>query len=239
MKFLVFQHIDVEHPGIFRDYMREDGIKWDIVELDAGETIPKNLKDYDALLVMGGPMDVWEEDKHPWLIEEKAAIREFVKKLDKPYLGFCLGHQLLATALGGKVDLMPTPEVGVMDVEITEDGKKSVIFDNVGSPLSCLQWHGAGVTEAPENSSVLAQSPDCAIQALQVGNKAFSIQFHIEVTDKTVSEWAAVAEYAESLEKVLGKDAIATFDKLTQDNLTEFNQSAKKLYDNFLRALKA
>jgi len=70
MKFLVFQHIPVEHPGIFRDFMTKDGISWDTIELDEGDTIP-DLDGYHALIVMGGPMDVWEEEKYPWLIDEK------------------------------------------------------------------------------------------------------------------------------------------------------------------------
>ncbi len=90
-RLLVFQHIALEHPGIFRDFMAEDGIEWDAVELDEGEAIP-DLGDYAALWVMGGPMDVWEEDAHPWFKAEKAAIREAVTERGLPYFGFCLGH---------------------------------------------------------------------------------------------------------------------------------------------------
>ena len=92
MKFLVFQHIDIEHPGIFRDFMRADGIAWDTVELDEGDPIPQ-LEGYDALISMGGPMDVFEEDAHPWIADEKVAIREAVAERDMPFLGVCLGHQ--------------------------------------------------------------------------------------------------------------------------------------------------
>ena len=77
MKILVFQHIPIEHPGIFRDFLAEDGISWDAVELDTGEPIP-SLDDYDALWVMGGPMDVWEEVEYPWLKAEKQVIYEAV-----------------------------------------------------------------------------------------------------------------------------------------------------------------
>ncbi len=100
MRFLVFQHLAVEHPGVFRDFFVEAGIEWDVVELDEGQPIP-DLNDYDALWVMGGPMDVWEVDDHPWLVAEKAAIREAVNDRGMPFLGCCLGHQLLANALGG------------------------------------------------------------------------------------------------------------------------------------------
>ena len=97
MRVLVFQHIDCEHPGSLRQFLAEDKIEWEAVNLHHGEPIP-NLNDYDALWVMGGPMDVWDIEECPWLVAEKAAIREWVSVLGKPYLGLCLGHQLLADA---------------------------------------------------------------------------------------------------------------------------------------------
>jgi GMP synthase-like glutamine amidotransferase len=115
MKFLVFQHSAVEHPGLFREIMRKDGVSWDTVELHAGQSIPP-LAGYDALLVLGGAMNVWDEAEHPWLVAEKAAIRSFVNELRRPFLGICLGHQLLADALGGSVGRMPEVEIGISDL---------------------------------------------------------------------------------------------------------------------------
>ena len=108
MKFLVLQHINIEHPGIFLKFMKEDNIQLDTVELDKNEKIP-SLEKYDAMIVMGGPMDTWQEKKYPWLKIEKEKIHNFVTIEKKPYLGLCLGAQLLSDAIGGKVRKMKNP----------------------------------------------------------------------------------------------------------------------------------
>lgn len=237
MKALVLQHIAIEHPGVFRDFMKEDGISWDTVELNEGERIP-NFNNYDALIVMGGPMDVWEEKEHPWLVEEKRAIREAIVNLKLPFLGFCLGHQLMANALGGKVEKMANPEVGILDMELTAAGQKSSLFSGVQNQFKSLQWHGAAVTEAPPNSQILAKSPVCAIQALQYGESAFSMQCHIELIESTVSDWGKVPEYAQSLEKTLGPGSLERLSGEADKHMFDFNHSAKLIYNNFIVQLK-
>ena len=100
---IVLQHIPIETPGYLLDLMKQDKYNITTIELDHGEKIPDNLSSYHAMFCMGGPMDTWMEDQYPWLIEEKKKIKEFVVNLKKPYLGFCLGCQLLGEVLGGKV----------------------------------------------------------------------------------------------------------------------------------------
>ena len=100
-----------QNPGIFRDFAESMNISFHEVDLHAGDQIPK-LTHYDGLWVMGGSMNVWEEDKYPWLIDEKIAISQAVKDLKMPFLGICLGHQLLAEALGGKAERTDNHEIG-------------------------------------------------------------------------------------------------------------------------------
>jgi GMP synthase-like glutamine amidotransferase len=235
MRFLVFQHIDIEHPGIFRDFFAADGIAWDAVELDAGEKIPA-FDGYDALWVMGGPMDVWQEDEHPWFRAEKAAIRDAVLGRRMPFMGICLGHQLLGASVGGKVGKAAQAEVGILDVELTAAGRRDALFDGIADRFKALQWHGAEVQEAPPGATILAQSPLCRVQAMRIGSNAYGLQYHTELTPQTVAEWAHVPTYACSLDQTLGQGALPRLEAEATRHMADFNRDSRRLYDNFMRA---
>lgn len=236
MKFLVFQHIDCEHPGILRDFLEQDDVQWDAVELDMGEPIPA-LENYDALWVMGGPMDVWDVDENPWLIAEKRAIRKWVNELNKPYLGLCLGHQLLADALGGTCGPQTPPEIGVLEVALTEEGRSDPIFRNMPTTQECLQWHSVCVAQPPENTTVLASSDICRVQAMRVGDQAWSMQYHVEIEPDTVSNWGQVPAYKQALENSLGPTGLDTIKAESDASMASFTRNARQLYDNFMCAI--
>ena len=232
MRFLVFQHHPAEHPGSFRTFLRRDRIAWDAVELDAGEAIPE-LSRYDALLVFGGPMDVWEEEAHPWLAAEKAAIRRFVCELERPFLGVCLGHQLLASALGCPVGKMRAPEVGVVTVQLTEAAASDPLFQDFPATLSALQWHGAEVKSLPPDSVALATNEACPIQAMRVREHAYGLQYHVEAEETTVAEWGCVAESRRLLEAIGGPDAQAALERAVAAEMPTFLANAAALYQGF------
>lgn len=236
MRIIVLQHLDVEHPGVFRDFLRADGLTWDTVELDAGETIP-DLDPYNLMMVMGGPQDVWQEDRYPWLVDEKAAIRHFVENMKRPYLGICLGHQLLAAAIGGEVAPGATPEVGVLSVAKTGAGQSDRLLNGIAPEVDVLQWHGAEVKGLPPGTQVLASSPACPIQAFRYGHHAWGLQYHVEATASTVDDWAAIPAYASALEKALGVGAVDTLRAKTAAELPQFNAQARTIYDNLMRVI--
>lgn len=215
--------------------MAEHEIAWDPIELDEGEPIPP-LDGYDALMVMGGPMDVFDEEELPWLVPEKAAIREAVSDRDMPYFGFCLGHQLLADALGGRCERMAEAEVGILDISLTEEGRIDALMQGLPQNFKALQWHGVAVTELPKGGATLASSPVCAIQAQRVGRHAWGLQYHVEMTDQTVREWAAVPAYEQALDAVLGEGALERFDATCRENMASFNDASRVLFRNFLEA---
>ena len=234
MRILVLQHARAEHPGHLAKLAAEDGHELVAAELDEGE-FPPSLDGFDALWVMGGPMDVWQEDAHAWLSGEKALIREAVAGRGLPFLGLCLGHQLLAEALGGEVG-PGTPEIGVLPVHYTEAGIASLFFDGIEGPFDTLQWHGAEVTRPPDGAAVLATSPACAVQAMSWGPRALSMQFHIEAEADTVPNWARIPEYAASLERALGAGAAARLETDVAERLPRFNRIAERIYINWLQA---
>ena len=128
MNVLILQHIKIEDPGYIKDLMIEDGAKLETIELDEGEKIPKDLSSFDAMFCMGGPMDTWMEKDYPWLIDEKKRIKEFVVELKKPYLGFCLGCQLLGEVIGGKVARSEPSEIGILDIDFIRKFRKQIIL---------------------------------------------------------------------------------------------------------------
>lgn len=202
--------------------------------LDQGESIP-GLEGFDALWVMGGPMDVWEEEKYPWLRQEKAVIREAVSKRHMPYLGICLGHQLLADALGGEVGPATQSEIGVFGIDKTSAGLENSFLDGLPDTFKCLQWHSAEVKHEPNNAKVLASSSACKIQAMSINDNAYSIQFHIEATHTTISEWCQIPGLQSTLTTRFGENAVEEISKETNKHLNDINLYSSYLYKNWKR----
>ena len=239
MNIIVLQHIKIEDPGYIKDLMLEDGFKLTTIELDEGEKIPKNLNEFDGMFCMGGPMDTYMEKDYPWLIEEKKRIKEFVKELKKPYLGFCLGCQLLGEVIGGKVVRSNPAEIGIMDINFTKEKASDKLFSEFPDKIKSLQWHSFEVKEIEDNNEVtlLASSPITKYQIFKYQNHAYGIQFHIEIKDTTVNEWGCVPEYKKTLEDQLGEGALEKFDHSAKENMKVMNNYSKILYNNFKKIL--
>ena len=240
MEVIVLQHINIEDPGYIKDLMLADNIKLTTIELDEGEKIPDDLSKFDAMFCMGGPMDTYMEEEYPWLIEEKKKIKEFVVDLKKPYLGFCLGCQLLGEVVGGKVIKSKPAEIGIMDINFSEEKDKDILFSSFPKNIKSLQWHSYEVNGLDNNKdvTVLASSPITKYQIFKYQSHAYGIQFHIEIKDTTVNEWGCVPEYKKALEDQLGEGALDKFDQAAKDNMTNMNNYSKILYSKFKEIIK-
>ena len=240
MEVIVLQHIKIEDPGYIKDLMIADGVKLTTIELDEGDRIPNDITKFDAMFCMGGPMDTWMEKDYQWLIDEKKRIKEFVVDLKKPYLGFCLGCQLLGEVIEGRVVKSNNSEIGMLNIDFSENKKNDLLFSKFPEKITSLQWHSYEVRnlESNKNVTLIASSPETKYQIFKYQNHAYGIQFHIEVKDTTVNDWGCVPEYKSALEKQLGKGALEKFDKEAQNNMQNMNSYSKILYENFKRLIK-
>ena len=233
MRVLVLQHIACEPPGVYEDVLRERGAQIHRVELDEGELLP-GWRDFDAIVAMGGPMSVNDDAALPWLTAEKRLIAEAVRA-GTPYWGVCLGVQLLAASLGAPVYTGPEPEVGLLPVEITVDGRADPVFADAPDDLVTLQWHG-DTFDLPEGGVRLAGSPAYPNQAFRIG-AAYGVQFHLEVSTEMAQEWAGVPEYAASLERTLGPGAAADFVAAIESSSAEMLAHGRSLFERWLSAI--
>jgi GMP synthase (glutamine-hydrolysing) len=228
----VLQHIRCEPPGIFAGMLSEHGIGIDTVELDEGASLP-DWRDVDLVLAMGGPMGVNDEAAHPWLADEKRWIASVVRA-GKPFLGVCLGAQLLASSLGAAVSTGTEPEVGVLPVTLTPAGLADPVFSSLGQEFSALQWHG-DTFQIPAGAIHLGRSDAYAHQAFRFGEAAYAVQFHVEVTEEMLAEWNQVPAYQAAAEAALGSSGLDTLGRAFQRARGSMADSAERLLSGWLQ----
>ncbi len=206
-KIWVIQHHPVENLGRIADALAASALAWQYVRSFAGQPVPKDMKGAGGLIVMGGPMGVYEQDRYPFLRDEMRLIEAALKD-GKPLLGVCLGSQLLAAALGAKVGRGPGKEIGWHPVRLLAGARDDRLFAGVAESFTALHWHG-DVFDLPAGAVPLASSEKTPLQAYRYGDKAYGLLFHIEPTAAIVA--GMVREFAAEL-KGAGTDgaAIAT-----------------------------
>jgi GMP synthase-like glutamine amidotransferase len=185
--FVVIQHVAGEGPGLLGVLARQRGLALDIRRMDLGERLP-DVAGVAALVVLGGPMGAYEGVAHPHLVEEQRLIEEAVEH-ELPVLGICLGSQLLAAALGGRVFPGSEPEIGVFDVKLTDDGADDPLLGPAGPKFPAFHWHG-DTFDLPPGAVHLASSRAYKHQAFRFGDRAWGLQFHIEIDADLAREWA-------------------------------------------------
>ena len=227
---LVLQHIACEPPAAYEDELTERGFDLVRVELDRGER-PPDWREFAGIVVMGGPMGAYEEDAHPWLASEKTLLRE-AADAGRPVWGVCLGAQLLAAALGAGVRPGLEPEVGLLEVELAPAAAADPVFGGLPDRFTSLQWHG-DTFDLPPGATLLAGSPAYPHQAF-VRDRAYGVQFHLEVGPDLAAEWAEVPAYADSLERILGPGAMPRLLEELQHHARDMLPLARRLFGRWL-----
>jgi GMP synthase-like glutamine amidotransferase len=231
MRVLILQHIACEPPGVYEDVLDERGVEIVRVELDAGQT-PPDWRSVNAIIAMGGPMSV--NDDIDWLNREKALIADAVRA-GTPFFGACLGAQLLASSLGARVYVGPTPEVGMLPVTLTGDAFDDPVFAGLPREFMTLQWH-SDTFDLPAGAVRLAGSSEYPNQAFRWGTGAYAVQFHIEVTSRMACEWAEVPAYKRSLEQTLGPGSFPALLREFDDHVEAMSATARRLFARWLDA---
>ncbi|HHW43717.1 MAG TPA: type 1 glutamine amidotransferase [Desulfotomaculum sp.] len=235
MRALVVQNIDIEGPGLLQPTMEEAGWELDIRVMDQpGAVLPGTLEGYEALLILGGPMNVYEEESYPYLKQVDQLIIEAVRQ-DMPTLGICLGGQLMAKALGAPVTRNPVQEIGWYRLRLTPAGQKSPLFAGLPGEFPVFQWHG-DTFALPAGATRLATGDDCTNQAFSCGRGIFALQFHLEVTPEIIRTWAQA--YGDELAEFGGAGAAERLVEQTAALWDEYRQVAGKFLSNWIDILK-
>jgi len=218
MKVLVITHVESEGPGTLGVFFHSAGADIRTVRLYAGDTLPADPNDVDAIISMGGPMNVYEEDKYPFLREETSFLKLAID-VGKPVLGICLGAQMIAKALGAQVTKSPVQEVGWGTVTLANNGPRDALFHGLPGTLDVFQWH-EDMFHIPQGGKLLAYSEVCPHQAFRYRN-ALGLQFHLEVTADILLDW--FSDWPDR------DEIIRRYKELESDLL----KRAKMLYGNF------
>jgi len=191
MNILIIKHVEIEGPGFIEDCLRQERIPYQILTLEPGLSLPK-LDNLSHIVILGGPMNVYEEDLYPFLRNEDLFIKEAIQR-GKFLLGICLGAQLIAKALGAKVFKAPIKEIGWYDVSLTKIGSDDPLFSNLPKTFPVFQWH-EDTFEIPTAGKLIATSTSVPHQAFRYGDNAYGLQFHLEVTREMIRKWMETYE---------------------------------------------
>jgi len=213
MRIHWLQHADFEDLGCIGPWLAAHGHRVAGTRLYAGERLPPDAGNLDALIVMGGPMNVYEHDRYPWLLHEKALIASALQS-GRRVLGICLGAQLVADVLGGPevqaVTRNPHPEIGWFPVSLTPAGRASGLLADLPDEFTVFHWHG-DTHALPPGAERLASSAACSQQAFSLdAGRVLGLQFHLEVTREGAGHWFASERpppdlYVQSPEYILGQ----------------------------------
>jgi GMP synthase (glutamine-hydrolysing) len=230
MRALAIVHQPDAGPGVFADEMRERGVELDEWMLsERGTGPPLEIADYDAVLTFGGAMHADQEDRHPWLRFEKDFLAAILDD-EMPILAVCLGSQLLAEAAGGTARRASESEIGWFEIEVNEEGAGDAVIGPLAPSFTAFQWHSYEAVP-PNGTTVLARTPVCS-QAFRIGERAWGIQFHAEVTAADVSKW--IDDYRSDEDALRIDLDPGALREETERRIADWNRLGRELCGRFL-----
>jgi GMP synthase (glutamine-hydrolysing) len=210
-KVLVLQHHPVENLGSIAEALAGASLAWQYVRVHEGQAVPTSMKGAGGLIVMGGPMGVYQLDRYPFLRDEMRLIEDAVKS-DRPVLGVCLGAQIVAAALGAKVEKNPAgKEIGWHQIRLAPAAREDRLLRGLAESLTPFHWHGDAF-ELPAGAVSLASSAKTPCQAFRFGASVHALQFHLEVTQQSVAAMAAAFARELEREKIDAAEMTAKWD---------------------------
>src|SRR6266571_9339534 len=231
-KVLALQHTWDDPPGYLGEIMEEYGIACAVVDVEK-EPIPVDPAAYDALISLGGPQQASDDEKYPYLTAEKVFILKAVEQ-DMPYLGICLGAQLLAHALGAEVARHHMTEVGFYEVQLTEEGKADAFFQGLPGYQEVVHWHEDSFA-LPRGAVRLATSKNTLNQAFRFGRRAYGLQYHIELTPQMLDTWLHYPDYRKEVVKALGPDGPDRIESQRPMCYPIYREHTRIVFENFLK----
>jgi GMP synthase (glutamine-hydrolysing) len=220
----VLQHIQCEPPGIIANALEYAGITAKCVRTFNGEQVPREMGVASGLIVMGGPMGVYDQDRYPFLRDEMRLIDQALRE-EKPLLGICLGSQLLAAVLGAEVKKGNKKEIGWYPVTPAETTEHDRLWKDVRGPFVAYHWHG-DVFDLPYGASLLASSRLSECQAYRYGRTAYGFLFHMEVTDRIINDM--LSTFTDELhEEAINPDEIL---RASREHLPQLQKIGKSVF---------
>ncbi len=233
MKVIIIKHIDIEGPGTIGDFLDVNDIPYQIINVFDGQPLPTSLSGISAVIVLGGPMNVYEEDKYPFLKQEDAFLKKVIIE-EVPTVGFCLGAQLIAKAKGAIVKKAPQKEIGWFKITLGANSPSDLLFRGFWEEVDVFQWHG-DTFEIPSEAVKLASSELCSNQAFRIGSNIYGLQFHVEVTDEMIYQWIdAYRNEVDSLKGIVDPDQIISDTKAKSE---DYKAQAKQFCTNFFKLI--
>lgn len=232
-KILVFQHVPYEPLGTLDPLLREAGFRIRYVNFGRTPEARPHLERYEALIILGGPMNSDQIDTYPNLITEVDIIREALAR-DMSILGICLGAQLLAKALGGSVARNARREIGWYDVELTAAGRDDPVLEAFSPSQEVFQWHEDGITLPPDGAVLLAGSEISPVQAFRHGEHAYGFQFHLEASLPLIERWLTVPDHAATLAAEAGNIDAERIRKRARDAIGPLQSLSRETFGRWI-----